>query len=228
MGTNTNKMENEFEYYQIVRTNLGDAPNVMKDFSIKPNGCDFLNMSELAVENEVAHLQFGEEGKFRNLDTDHFNLHCAGVFSKKVIDVLSKRMPIHGLQLVSAEIKDNDGKIIKDYRVANIYQKIASFDETHSVFRNVSPLGSWRDITKVVLDKDKLSEIPLEERLVYVAKESMLFQLYHRSIAEIIMSVKPKGFVFVPIEEWYPEIICAASGEYGWGTKTEEEQKRIL
>ncbi len=221
-------MQNEFEYYQIVRTNLGDTPDLMIDFSIKPTGCDFLNMGELAVENKIAHLRLKKEGKYRKLDTDHFDLEWAGVFSKKIVDVLSQRMPIHGLQLVPAEIKDNDNKIIKDHWVANIYQKIATFDEAHSVFRNVSPFGSWRGITKVVLDKDKLSKIPLEERLVYVAKESMLFQLYHRSIAEIIMSVNPKGFMFVPIEVWYPEIICAAAGEYGWGTKTKEEQKRII
>ena len=202
----------DFNYYQIVRTNLGDAPNVMEDFSIKPNGCDFLNMGELAVENEVAHLKF-ESGNFPNkLDADHFNLHCAGVFSKKVIDVLFKRMPIHGLQLVPAEIRDNNDEIFKAYWVANIYQKIASFNETHSVFSKVSPLGSWRGITKVVLDREKLSQIPLEKRLVYVAKESMLFQLYHQSIVDVINSVKPKGFVFVPIEEWYPEIIYKYAG----------------
>ena len=215
----------DFNYYQIVRTNLGDAPNVMEDFSIKPNGCDFLNMGELAVENEIAHLQFRDERKYRKLDTDHFNLELAGVFSKKIVDVLSQRMPIHGLQLVPAEIKDNDNKIIKDYWVANIYQQIECFSEKDCLFDD--DMG-WLSPVHVALDKETLNRIPLEERLVFVAEESSLFQLYHRSIAEIIMSVKPKGFVFVPIEEWYPEIICAASGEYGWGNKSEAEQKHII
>lgn len=199
----------EFNYYQIVRTNLGDAPRLMENFSVKPNGCDFLNMGELAVENEIAHLQFKNEGKYRNLDTDHFSLELAGVFSKKIVDVLSKRMPIHGLQLVPAEIKDNDDEIIKDYWVANIYQQIECFSEKDCLFDE--DMG-WLSPIKVALDKEILNQIPLEERLVFVAEESSLFQLYHQSIVDVIMSVKPKGFAFVPIEEWYPEIIYKYAG----------------
>ena len=180
----------------------------MKDSSFEPDGCDFINRRRLAVENTIAHLRFGEPGKFKKLDTDHFEINLAGVFSKKIVDVLSKHMPIKGLQLVPAEIRDNSKKIIDgEYWVANIYQQLESFDEEKSVFDNISSMGSWTLIEKAVIDKEKLSNIPLEERLVYMAKESRAFQMYHQSIVDIINSVKPKGFVFVPVEEWYPEYI---------------------
>jgi hypothetical protein len=45
-----------------------------------------------------------------------------------------------------------------------------------------------------------LSKIPLEERLVYVAKENPAFIVYHKSIVDIIMSVEPEGIRFERIE----------------------------
>jgi hypothetical protein len=59
-------------------------------------------------------------------------------------------------------------------------------------------------LKKIVLDKEVLSGIPLEERLVYRSKEDSQFKLYHESVVEIIKSVNPTGMRFLNIEDWNP------------------------
>ncbi|GHU98991.1 hypothetical protein FACS1894159_02310 [Bacteroidia bacterium] len=55
----------------------------------------------------------------------------------------------------------------------------------------------------MVISQELMSQVPLEERLMYVSKESGADVFYHKSIVDLIMSVNPQGIVFVPIEKWY-------------------------
>jgi hypothetical protein len=55
----------------------------------------------------------------------------------------------------------------------------------------------------MVINQELMSQVPLEERLMYVSKESSAYVFYHKSIVDLIMSVNPTGVVFVPVEKWY-------------------------
>jgi hypothetical protein len=80
---------------------------------------------------------------------------------------------------------------------------MAFFDEEKTEYDYISEMtGAWQDIEKIVLDKEKLAAVPLEDRLVFVAKEDPAFILYHKSVVDIIMAANPEGVVFTPVEEW--------------------------
>ncbi|GHV57914.1 hypothetical protein FACS1894182_08100 [Bacteroidia bacterium] len=138
------------------------------------------------------------------MNTDCLTVDCFNVFSKKVKDALGKHMPIKYLQLVPAIIEHGKYKYT-DFYIPNIFQSILTFDEKLSEYEEIDEdFGSWMNTEKIVLNKEILSKIPLEDRLVYTAKEDSQFRLYHQSIIDIIKSVNPVGMRFVPVEEWNP------------------------
>ena len=52
------------------------------------------------------------------------------------------------------------------------------------------------------LDNDRLREIPLNERLIFILEEDCGKMLYHKSVAEAIMAVNPTGVNFTKVEDW--------------------------
>ena len=130
-----------------------------------------------------------------HLSCDH------SVFSKKVFDVLEP-LNIKGLQLVPVVITGNKGEKYDNYWVANIYNRMECFDKEKSIYKIRQLIKVWGPIEKLVLDKENLSKIPLDERLVFIPKETSQFTIYHKSIVDAIMSVNPEGVFFVPVESW--------------------------
>jgi hypothetical protein len=57
-------------------------------------------------------------------------------------------------------------------------------------------------IRKIVLSPEKLSKVPLEQRLFFRMKEDYPTHLVHKSIVDKIMAVNPKGLKFTPVEKW--------------------------
>ena len=93
------------------------------------------------------------------------------------------------------------------FYVANVHQCLRTFDEKLCKFdEDVCAEGevNWEEITKIALDEELLSGIPLEERLVYVSEENVQFILYHKSVVDIIKSIYPVGMAFLNIEQWNP------------------------
>lgn len=54
----------------------------------------------------------------------------------------------------------------------------------------------------MVINKEAMAKVPLEDRLMYVSGEDMARVFYHKSIVDAIMSVNPTGVAFIPVEEW--------------------------
>jgi len=75
-------------------------------------------------------------------------------------------------------------------------------DEEKSEFDGKLSSGRWNGIEKMVVNQELMSAVPLEERLIYVGKESSAYVYYHKSIVDLVMSVNPTGVRFISIEEW--------------------------
>jgi hypothetical protein len=200
-------METEFDYYFIGSTYPDNVPLLTVDDEIDAGNIAFLSRSTMVPSNYVARVRFGAPIPAKPRLADYFSLDGGdSVFSKKIYDAL-KNHSIKGLQLVPTIIKGKKDEEYKDFWIANIYQQIYSFDKEKTEYDGVDDFtNTWEDIEKVVLSKKLLSKIPLEERLVYVAKEHPAFVVYHKSIVDIIMSVDPEGICFTPVEEWYDGI----------------------
>lgn len=194
-------MDKEFNYFVIEPLITKRTPLLMNDGKVDPNGINFLYHDAVVAQDYVAHLQFLMNLKNPDMNIDYLKLEGYGVFSGKIYNALKEYMPINSLQLVEAVINE-DNEEYKDFWIANIYQTIRSFDEKSSFYKKINRRGEWIGIKKIVLDKKILSEIPLEKRLVFEAKEDCAFTLYHESIIDIIKSTDPKGMHFIPIEQW--------------------------
>ena len=56
-------------------------------------------------------------------------------------------------------------------------------------------------IEKLVLNKQFLSEIPLEKRLIFKLKENSTFEIFHKLVVDKIMSANPVGVQFTKVSE---------------------------
>lgn len=195
-------MNDEFDYYLIQSSGKFTPPLLRNDDDIDSSGCTFLMRSELTDINTTRYLTFNSPIPKKPEMTDYLNLECRAVFSKKIYDVLNN-LDIKDFQLVHAVVNGKKGEEYKDYWIANIIREYAFLDKDRSKFKSITSTGQWSMIKQMVIDKGLMAEIPLEERLIYVSKESAAYVFYHKTVVDAIMSVNPTGLVFVPVEDWY-------------------------
>ena len=192
---------NEFDYYLIERDNNFMSPLLMNDDENNPGGTMFLRNMERVASETIVHLVFNPPYPPKPDMTDYLFLQCRSVFTRRIYDVL-KDMAIKDFQLVPALIKDPQGNEYSDYWIVGVYKEFAFLDEENSEFDGVTSDGCWNGIEKMAIDKEKMAKIPLEDRLIYVGKESSAYVYYHKSIVDAIMSVNPTGIRFISVEEW--------------------------
>ncbi|MDR2913057.1 MAG: hypothetical protein LBV38_07225 [Alistipes sp.] len=197
-------MNNDFDYYVINSDNPGNVPLMVNDDEFDSFGIGVLSQYRVMDSDFIGHIAFNPTIKIakpRLIDAMSLRGTCC-VFSKKIYDVLNEHNIKH-LQLVPAIIRGYKDETFDGYWIANILQKVAFFDEEETEFGYIgASTGTWGSIEKIVLDREKLAAVPLEERLVFVSKENCAFILYHKSVVDIIMSANPEGIVFTPVEEW--------------------------
>ena len=192
---------NEFDYY-LIEADQGNYPRleVDDDFEGSANSCVF-SYDEEAPDDAVAHLKFGYSEKGFTMP-DYLWCDCRAVFSKKIYDVL-KDVAIKDFKLVPTIIKGKKSEEYTDYWSTNVYgEELAFLDKDNSKFSRIDSSGRWKMIKSMVIDKELMSQVPLEERLIYTGKESSAYMYYHKSIVDLIMSVNPTGVKFISVEEW--------------------------
>ena len=62
-------------------------------------------------------------------------------------------------------------------------------------------------ISKLVMDLDKIKDIPLSERLIFALGECRSYTLFHESVIENIEKISPKGCFAVSVEDWYDDLM---------------------
>ena len=194
---------NEFEYYLIDGDNNPSIPLLRAE-----DGQDswFITGDEPVEElSEPMKLCFNSPIPKKPIMTDYHSLPKS-VVSQKIADTL-QLLNIYGIQLIPAEIRNNNtNEIYSDYYVIYVYNKIQCLDMKNAEYKISESSGKVRAINKLVLDKEILSAIPLEKRLVFLLKEALSSKIYHKSVVDAIMAVNPEGLVFTPIEEWHEGI----------------------
>lgn len=192
---------NEFEYYLIESDYNYMSPLLRNDDYKNSGGTTFLDeMIKIDLKKPIF-LVFNSPIPPKPEMTDYLDLECRAVFSKKIYDVL-KDIEIKDFQLISAIITGNKGEEYKDYWIANIYKEFSLLDKDKSEYDSIMSDGQWNGVEKMVIDKELMAKIPLEERLIYVSGEDFAYVFYHKSIVDAIMSVNPTGVRFIPVEEW--------------------------
>lgn len=195
-------MNNEFEYYLIGDDGTPSVPLLMPDgdqSTMMLHGREPVKALRKPME-----LCFRPPVPAKPRMVDFHELPSS-VFSRKIYDVLQP-MNIYGLELLPATVRGKKDERYEDYWVAYVYNRITCLDMEHSQYDVDEDDGDIRNILRFFLDKEKLAEIPLEKRLVFLLAEGMSKRIYHKSIVDAVMSVNPVGIRFYPIEEWYEGI----------------------
>ena len=196
-----NSTNDEFEYYIIDRA--GDKAYPLIGPEDDSRHTMMYTMSKTRIENpELTHFKFRDPIPKKPVIGDYFP-SPESIVSSKIADVLNA-MHITGIQLIPAEIETNTGDILKDYFYIHIYNYLKAVDREKSqckVDRTDPNLLSWID--RFELDKEILAKIPLEKRLIFKLFEFCTIHLYHESIVNAIMSVKPQGVSFTKVEKWW-------------------------
>jgi hypothetical protein len=187
-------MQDQFEYYRVHRDNDDSIPILASD-SGNPS---YLYDEQPIGDPKLMLFKLGKPVPKKPKMADYLSSPSC-IISRKLLDVLDP-LKVEGIQLLPAQVRGKNDEIFSDYWAIHIYHNLKCVDTTLSdcVVRN-SGLGY---VKKLVLDKKVLEKIPLDKRLIFRLGEDPAYQLFHISIVDAIMAVKPEGIRFTNIEEW--------------------------
>ena len=154
---------------------------------------------ELHLRNRVAKPRIEDYHTLFGLE------HVVSVKLKQAIEELK---PVN-LQFLPAEIHTRSDEY-EDYFIVNCYNLIPAMDKEKSKWtksNHPDPEREVQSIDKLVMDLDKLKDIPLSERLIFVLGECPAYTLFHESVIRNIEKADPKGLYAVPVEAWYADLM---------------------
>ena len=177
---------NEFDYYLIERKHDETYP-LIKEVGYKPND----------INPKLILLEF-DDPKPRNPVMADF-LEGPEVFiSAKIADVIKKFNP-KGVKFIQTKLTDPKKNVYENYLCMHVENRIEALDKEQSEYEYEYRVYS---ITKFVIDRKNLGEIPLEERLIFAPKETPARKVFHKSVVDAIMAENPTGVQFRPLENW--------------------------
>jgi len=189
---------NEFnkEYFVIGRENNNDYPLLV----VKQGG-KYEREYEYVDDIQPMLYRLGEPVPSKPIMVDFHSSSCS-IVSQKISDVL-KNLNIKGLQLIPATIEGKNNELYENYWFLNIYNKLQALDMEKSVYNWSNFLKLANPIEKLVLNEELLSGIPLEERLIFRLEENKVFEIYHKSVVDAIMTTNPEGIQFTKVEDYH-------------------------
>lgn len=108
---------------------------------------------------------------------------------------------LYGVEYHPVSISTRQGEF--PYWMVHIWNRFSCVDRLNSdvVWDSFIP-NRVHAYTQVILDEDVLAKIPLEQRLMFTLAEECTFMPIHRSVREVIESVKPTGCRWYAVHEW--------------------------
>ena len=195
-------MDYEFDYYLIGEAGEPSVPLLKNNDEVDPKGTKPISFKSPVELDSPIYLAINPPYPAKpNFNVDLLILPSA-VYSQKIYDVLAP-LNIKNYQLLPGIIVDRKGEEHKNFWLEHAYHRISCIDTEKSNGKFNSFTKMWRSFESIVLREELLKEVPLEERLIFRPMETRQFVLYHKSIVDAIMAVKPVNISFMPIVEWH-------------------------
>ncbi|MFC3679367.1 imm11 family protein [Bacterioplanoides pacificum] len=193
----TNYSNYDEEYYLL----YSDENSIMVDLDedLLPDditGGIFSNPGEIIQDGYVYPLILDKP--YKNDEIADFH-ELPRTFSYRVIKDVALRHTMPGVQWMPAYIHYK-GKRYNDHVIMHLFNEISCMDEEKSVFKRVSEFTTIID--KIVLSKEKLDNIPLEDRLIFRLEEKVSLIFMHQIIVDEIMQHNPVGVRFIKSKDW--------------------------
>ena len=190
---------NEFDYYLIYRENNQNYPLLgYKDID---EGDVFYERGSISAIKKIEMCLRGSKPKKPEL-VDFHSVASVLAFGSRIYDILEP-LKLHNVQFVPASVEVKKGKEeVEGYWLMHNYNRLECMDLEKSDCDIDEDDGDVTWIRKIVLSEEKLSQVPLEQRLFFRMKEDYPTHLIHKSLVDKIMEIEPKGLVFVPVSTW--------------------------
>jgi hypothetical protein len=121
------------------------------------------------------------------------------MFSYRVIKDVAQRHGMPGVQWLPACIRHEE-KEYCDYVIMHTFNKIRCMDMEKSEYDEYD--DDAYDIEKLVLNKEILDGIEINDRLIFKLKEKTSLIYMHETIIAKIMKYEPKGVRFIKSKDW--------------------------
>jgi hypothetical protein len=126
------------------------------------------------------------------------------IFSKRVVNAM-QAMGMEGVHFYPAEVEGAKGVVHDGYVCVdvedNTYKLLDLEKSDYRIDDEIDENNPLYYVKKVVIDREKLCKIPLNERLGMCIDEVAGYHLYHQSVVDAVMALEPTGMYFKDIEE---------------------------
>ena len=190
---------NEFDYYLVFAQS---APSVPAITLSDDSDYDDLDMIQEEIDADILEFEIDEPFPKKPVMVDFHDDGTIEVVSAKIYQALQS-LNAKKMQLIPATIHDSRNDVTYDnYFYPHVYFRINCLNKEKSTY-TIGVGGNVNTISKISLDTEVLSKIPLEERLAFRLGEMFTFQLFHKSVVDAIMATEPKGVRFVKVEDYH-------------------------
>jgi hypothetical protein len=191
-------MNNEFDYYLIDSDNNPNYPAL--NYKDVYEGDIFFAKEPLSATTKLEMCLWKPAPKKPEM-VDFHSVADVLAFENSLYAILEP-LKLHNVQFIPASIEVKKGTEIDGYWLMHNYNRVECMDLEKSDCDIDEDDGDVTWIRKIVLSPEKLSKVPLEERLFFRMKEDYPTHLVHKSIVDKIMAINPKGIKFTPVEAW--------------------------
>jgi hypothetical protein len=122
------------------------------------------------------------------------------VVSPKLYGIL-RDMDIYGIQFIPVTLLEDNVVKYADFIYAHTYNFLPVLSVKDSRFQTYHGMVSRNNLLKIRFNNKKLGKIILGNRLIFRFPLERSYFIFHVSLVEKIMSVKPIGFRFIKISD---------------------------
>ncbi|MDR2928662.1 MAG: hypothetical protein LBV41_10785 [Cytophagaceae bacterium] len=191
-------MNTEFEYYLIDSDNNPNYPTL--DYKDVNEGDIFFKKCPLSEIKKLEMCLWKPAPKKPEM-VDFHSVTSVLAFADSLYAILEP-LKLHNVQFIPASVEVKKGTAVDGYWLMHNYNRVECMDleKSDCDISEIDGEVSW--IRKIVLSPEKLSKVPLEQRLFFRMKEDYPTHLVHKSIVDKITTINPKGIKFTPVEAW--------------------------
>ncbi|MFM7199944.1 MAG: imm11 family protein [Myxococcota bacterium] len=120
------------------------------------------------------------------------------VVAERVWSVLAA-LNLYGMDLHPARVLTRKKENLPNYKLVHVWNKFLCIDRERSQATwEEFPENRIREPISLRLDREVMAAIPLERRLVFRPEEESVAVVFHRTVVEKLMAIRPTGIMFAP------------------------------
>ena len=184
------------EYYVVFKDTNKNLVSI--DGYIEP---DFALDDPAPEPHTVEIYNVGREKNPKFVDM-HFQSLTDIVMQKKVVEILEK-FNLYKVQL----LKGTHGEVIEQFNQMYYklwcYNHILCLDLEKSKYGSKEADNTWvYDLETIVLDSERLGQVPLEQRLMFYLAERPQCLIVHQSVVDELSKHDFIGASYIPVKSW--------------------------